>query len=83
MAAGVRLFVLRPRTDLGYAVVAFSRTSSEMPVAKRKRQAEFMNNARFLKPDRSSGRLYLLARGVLAAVAVAGIAFALAGFPPL
>ena len=42
-----------------------------------------MNNARFLKPDRSSGRLYLLARGVLAAVAVAGIAFALAGFPPL
>ena len=56
-----------------------------MPVAKRKRQAEFMTDARFLEPDRSSGRLYLLARGVLTAVAVAvaGIAFALAGFRPL
>ena len=82
-AVGASVISVRPLIDPGYGEAARLWSGSETPVTRRRRQAQFMTNARFPEPEGSSGRPSLLARGTLAIAAIAIVALVLGEFLPL
>ena len=74
---------VRPLIDPGYGEAARLWNGSETPMARRRRQGEFMTNARFPEPEGSSGWPSLLAKGTPAVAAIAIVVLVLGEFLPL